>query len=372
MAAATALLVGLATGLGCCFSGPGYRGLRSDHFDGRHFHNPVHVEGRGLLDLLRWRLSARPGPWRDRPEAPPGARPPRRVAQGVRVTWINHSTTLIQVEGWNILTDPIWSERASPVSWAGPRRAHPPGIRFEDLPPIHLVVVSHDHYDHLDLPTLKRLHEAHHPRFVVSLGNLALLESNGIHGCIELDWWQSIELQRGLKVTCVPAQHFSGRGFFDRQATLWAGFVLEGGFGQVYFAGDTGLGPHFEKIRERFGAIRLALLPIGAFCPRWFMSPVHLSPEEALQAQRILGATTAVAIHLRTFRLADDGQEEPATRLAAALDAAGSGRQRFWVLGLGEGREVPPNPCRPPAHRAGGVDQPLVPGQRGHEPRGGP
>jgi L-ascorbate metabolism protein UlaG (beta-lactamase superfamily) len=259
----------------------------------------------------------------------------------LRVTFVNHATVLIQTAGLNILTDPIWSERCSPVSWAGPERVRPPGIRFENLPPIDVVLISHDHYDHMDLPTLRQLDEKFHPRFFTGLGNAAILKDGSIPGANELDWWQSTELTPGVRLTAVPAQHFSNRGLTDRNNTLWEGFVLEGPAGAVYFAGDTGYGPHFSEIHQRFGPIRLAMLPIGAYDPQWFMGGIHENPSQAVQAQRDLGASTALAIHFGTFALADDGQDEPIQALRAALRRAGPLQPRFWVLGFGEGRDVP-------------------------------
>jgi L-ascorbate metabolism protein UlaG (beta-lactamase superfamily) len=245
---------------------------------------------------------------------------------------------LLQQDGVNVLTDPIWSLRASPVSFVGPRRHHPPGLRFLDLPPIDAVVLSHNHYDHLDLPTLRRLQAAHHPRFFCGLGNQALLERAGLQRVTELDWWQSVPLTATVELIAVPAQHFSNRGLFDRDRTLWLGYVLRGPAGLAYFAGDTGAGPHFAEIRKRLGAPRLAVLPIGAYRPEWFMSAVHESPAQTLEAHQQLGAGTTVPMHFGTFALGDDGQDEaPRTLEAAATGAAA----RVRVLEFGEALEVP-------------------------------
>jgi len=254
---------------------------------------------------------------------------------------VGHSTTLLQAGGLNVLTDPVWSQRASPVAWAGPRRRRPPGLRFEDLPPIDLVLLSHNHYDHLDLPTLRRLAREHTPRFVAGLGVGRLLADAGVGPALELDWWQEADGPGGLTVTCVPARHFSGRGLRDRDATLWCGYVLHGPGGLVYFAGDTGFGRHFEEIARRFGAPRLALLPIGAYLPLWFMGPVHLSPTDALRAHQILGARASVALHFGTFRIADDAEGQAVAVLQAALREEGGHQAAFWVLACGEGRDVP-------------------------------
>ncbi len=318
----------------------GYGGPASDHFDGKRFHNLGNVPHGGFLAFLRWRLGrwlGGRGAWPRWIDAPPGPRPPEQVdGAGLRVTFVGHSTFLLQTAGRNVLTDPIWSERASPFSWAGPRRHRPPGLRFEDLPPIDLVLLSHNHYDHLDLATLRRLRRDHSPRFVVPLGVGAYLAEFDVGPVTEMDWWQEEPLPDGLSVTCVPAQHFSGRGFRDGNATLWCGYVLRGPAGVVYFAGDTGFGRHFEEIAARFGAPRLALLPVGGFLPAWFMGPVHISPEEAVRAHQLLGARTSVATHFGTFALADDGEAAPVD----GLRATGAG-ESFWVLAHGEGRDVP-------------------------------
>lgn len=317
--------------------------ITSRHWDGERFRNQVPLKRQGLRDFLRWQFGREQGEWDEWTDMNPGPPPVRQVALGeMRVTLVGHSTALIQMDGLNILTDPIWSDRASPVSWAGPKRVCPPGIRFEDLPPIDAVLISHNHYDHLDLPTLRRLEEEHAPRFYVGLGNEALLRQQGIREVVEMDWWDMLPLGDQLTVTATPAQHFSARGLFDRQETLWMGFVLRGPSGTAYFAGDTGWGPHFEQVRERFGRVRLALLPIGAYKPRWFMGPVHISPEEAVDAHEILDAGTSVAIHHGTFDLADDGQREPVRDLHASLTRKQVPTSRFWTPAFGEGRSVPP------------------------------
>lgn len=320
------------------FAAPRYRGPRSDHFDGKRFHNPGPFEERGLRDLIRWRRTADPAPWPEWFEAPPGP-PPERSVSDLRITHVNHSTVLIQMSGINVLTDPVWSERASPVGFAGPRRHCAPGVKFDDLPRIDLVLLSHNHYDHFDVATLRGLTARHRPRVIVPLGLGAFLAAHGIPGAVELDWWASASGAGPLQVACVPARHFSGRGLRDRNATLWCGFVLEGPAGPVYFAGDTGWGPHFGEIRERVGPVRLALLPVGAFRPRWFMGPVHMSPDEAVRAHEVLAASTSIGIHYGTFRLADDGFDEPARELAKALASAGN--RRFLLLPFGKAHDIP-------------------------------
>jgi L-ascorbate metabolism protein UlaG (beta-lactamase superfamily) len=322
-----------------------YRGPVSGHFDGKHFFNPGGPALRGPGSLLQWLANREPGPWREWTSASPGPPPLARVSDGgLRVTFIGHSTVLLQMDGVNILTDPIWSMRASPVSWFGPRRHRPPGLRLEDLPPIDVVLQSHDHYDHLDIPTLHRLTARRRVKLVVPLGVRARLVSaqiSGSNASSELDWWQSASISSEVKITAVPARHFSGRTLHDRNRTLWCGYMIEGPSGVVYFAGDSGYGNHFHKIRERFPNIRLALLPIGAFRPQWFMAPVHMSPFEAVQAHQDLAAAWSIGIHFGTFRLADDGQDEAVTDLRRAVELAGIAAERFIALPNGQGLEIP-------------------------------
>ncbi len=245
------------------------------------------------------------------------------------------------MDGINILTDPIWSERASPVSWAGPRRYRPPGIGIHDLPPIDLILLSHDHYDHLDLPTLSFLAREHRPTIYTGLRNGRLLLREGIRNVVELDWWQEAQARSDMSITAVPAQHFSGRSLFNRDKTLWCGFVIRANESSVYFAGDTGRGRHIEEIGRRFPDLDLAILPIGAFRPQWFMAEVHMSPQDAVDAHLRLGARVSVASHFGTFDLADDGEEEAVEDLQEILQRMRSRETEFWVLGFGEGREVP-------------------------------
>ena len=337
-----ALVLLFASGALGCFSAPGYRGPESPHFDGSEFSNLVPTPAHSFADFLNWQLMSEPGPWSDWTESPPGPPPPRRVqGEALRVTFVNHATVLVQVAGLNLLTDPIWSERSSPVGFAGPARVRPPGVRLEDLPPIDFVLLSHNHYDHLDVETLRVLGELSPGlRIVTGLGNAALLAEQELPVGIELDWWQELDLGPAVRVTAVPAQHFSGRGTDDRNQTLWLGFVVQAPGGPIYFAGDTGWGIHLAQIRKRFGPPRLALLPIAPFRPCWFMSPVHLSPKGAVQAHELLGAAHSMAIHFGTFPLGDDGQEEPVTELGRALATEQVPSERFIVPGFGTGYDV--------------------------------
>ena len=324
------------------FSAPRYHGPVTDHFNGKRFLNLEPPERKGFLDFVRWQLTSKRGYWNKWTDNGPRTLPPARLnGRNLRVTFINHATVLIQTEGLNILTDPIWSERASPVTWAGPKRHRPPGLQFERLPAIDLVLIGHNHYDHLDIKTVRRLHADHGPRFITGLGYRAFLDAHKITDVTELDWWEGAKISEQLTVTCVPAKHFSGRGLSDGDATLWCGYVIQASSGNIYFAGDTGMGSHFTEITNRLGPFRLALLPIGAYLPRWFMHPVHLSPNEAIEVHQILEPRVSLAIHFGTFALGDDGELDPVRTLREALNNKANRDSSFWILEHGEGRDVP-------------------------------
>ena len=330
--------------LGCCtFSVSGYKGPQSEHFDGKRFYNQGNHTEQGFFTFLKW-ITTRDAPeWRKMPAVANHTKLPQRVGKGeLQITFINHATFLIQMDGLNILTDPLWSDRTSPVSFTGPQRVQQPGVLLDDLPPIDAVVLSHNHYDHLDLPTLKIIAARDKPRMFVGLGNRVLLNKAGINNIREMDWWEQETLSETVTVSFVPAKHFSNRGMCDHNKALWGGFVFEGAAGAVYFAGDTGFGPHFEQIGTHFKHLRLALLPIGAFQPEWFMAPHHMSPQDALKAHFILRALTSVAMHYGTFRLGDDQQNEPVETLRSAIAATDMHSSQFWIMEFGESRTVPP------------------------------
>ena len=321
----------------------------SDHFDGNVYFNPWSDPvppgapgGSKSRWIMRWIFGAEWPDWPKAEDLPPAAPPAQRVAVGsLRVTPVGHSTFLIQMDGLNILTDPIWSERASPVSWVGPKRYKKPGIRFEDLPPIDAVLISHNHYDHLDLPTLKRLAEKGVPRALVPLGDRDLVLGEGIPSVDEMDWWESARIGPDITVTLVPARHFSARSLWDRNKTLWGGFVVSGPSGNVYYSGDTGYGPHFKEIARRFSPIKMALLPISPFRPEQesglsaIGSMVHTGPEEAVQAHIDLGAEVSIAAHYQVFQLGPDRYFDAVKGLAAALEKHDLQPDAFFALSPG-------------------------------------
>ncbi len=253
------------------------------------------------------------------------------------VTWVGHSTLLVQVDGVNVLTDPNWGTRASPLSWAGPPRLGPPGLAFDDLPRIDVVVISHDHYDHLDLPTVKRLASAHDPLFLVPLGLSGWFADNGIARVQELDWWQKRE-HRGLRFVCVPAQHFSQRTPWDRDRRLWASWAVLGQSRRFYFGGDSGYFDGFREAGERLGPFDLSAIAIGAYVPAAIMRFTHTTPEQAVQASEDLRSRVLLGIHWGTFDLADEPLDEPPRRMLAEAARRGIGADRAWILKVGETR----------------------------------
>jgi L-ascorbate metabolism protein UlaG (beta-lactamase superfamily) len=323
-----------------------YAGPLSDHFDGMRFFDPDGVPPKSLGEVLRWQFGPRrqrqawPG-WVPSPHADT---PPARVnGDKVRLSFVGHASWLIQTSGLNILVDPVWSQRASPFSWAGPKRCNDPGIAFDALPPIDIALVSHGHYDHLDLATLSTLAAKFSPRVVTPLGND--LTMRGVDHAIRaepFDWHDRVELGNAITVTLVPTRHWTARGLFDRNKALWASFVLETPAGKIYIVCDSGYGggKHFRRVAETHGPLRLAILPIGAYEPRWFMQDQHMNPSDAVKALADCGAERALAHHHGTFQLTDEAVDAPVLALTAALEEANIPRERFVALKPGQVIEI--------------------------------
>jgi L-ascorbate metabolism protein UlaG (beta-lactamase superfamily) len=277
--------------------------------------------------------------WPARIDEPP-KQPPRRDDASAVVTFIGHATFLIQTAAGNILTDPMYSERAGPWNLLGPRRVRPPAISFNDLPPIAIILLSHNHYDHCDVRTLGMLARRFDPMVITPVGNAPLVRSAGMRRVEELDWWQDAKTLP-LPITLTPAHHFSARGALDRNRALWGGFVIVAGGRRLYFAGDTAYAPFFGDIRRRLGPFDLALLPIGAYEPRWFMQSVHMNPAEAVQAHLDLEAPESIGMHFGTFQLTTEGIDEPLRALEHAREARNVPASRFRTIGFGQSVHLP-------------------------------
>jgi L-ascorbate metabolism protein UlaG (beta-lactamase superfamily) len=311
----------------------------SDHCDGRRFFNPRHHVDRGWLEVMKWKLTTKATPWPARVAVPPATAPARPVAPALAATWIGHATYLVQTGAGAFITDPVFSERASPVGFAGPRRVHAPGVALGDLPQLDAVLLTHDHYDHCDLASLRRLGAAHPAAVAVTPlnnGDLFLAAGWAPGRIIELDWWERHALPGGLEVQVTPARHWSNRASGARNGRLWGGFRVGAAGRAVQVVGDTAYDViMFAEIRTRCGAPDLALVPIGAYEPRWFMAEQHCDPAEAVQLHRDLGAGVSLAKHWGTFPLTDEGREAPAEALAAARAAAGLAERDFRILAPG-------------------------------------
>ncbi|WP_421696160.1 MBL fold metallo-hydrolase [Aestuariivirga sp.] len=306
--------------------------------DGRRFRIEGHRGQAGFRELLKWQMNGERARWPSHAGNQTFAAPPEQVeGEALKATWIGHSTVLLQTDGINILTDPFLSSRASPVAFAGPKRARAPALTAETLPRIDLILLSHNHYDHMDLRALRQISRLHQPHVVTPVGNARWIRrASSTFKIDELQWGEST-VTGGLRIHLTPALHWSKRGLFDANTALWGAFVVEAPGGHIYFAGDTGFGTGatFSAVRERFGRPRLSLLPIGAYEPRWFMAPQHMNPDEAVKAHRLLDSRTSLAIHHGTIQLTDEAIGAPAAALATALTDQAVDPSRFLVPDAG-------------------------------------
>jgi L-ascorbate metabolism protein UlaG (beta-lactamase superfamily) len=313
-----------------------YSGPVSDHFDGVRFFNPGAEKPRPFTDLLRWQFFSDRATWPDAFPAPSVDTPPPAAGHGtIRISFIGHASFLVQAEGHNILIDPVFSRRASPYSFVGPARVNDPGIAFDALPRIDTVLITHNHYDHLDVGTLGRLHQHHRPRIVTPLGNDTIIKSAVPEANVEAhDWDAEVPLTPGIRVHLEPTLHWSARGLRDRRHALWASFVIEAPAGKVYCIGDSGFGngDSFRRVAKRHPGLAAALLPIGAYEPRWFMASQHMNPAEAVEAFRLSGAKRALGHHWGTFQLTNEAIEQPLNDLTVARIAAGIADDAFEAL----------------------------------------
>ena len=307
--------------------------MKSDHFDGRHFFNPTGPQLQPFSAVPRMLLSRRT-PWPKRVNQA-AVQPPPPDPTSIVVTFVGHSTFLIQTSEGNLLTDPVWAKRAGPWAVVGPQRVRAPAIALEDLPPIDVILLSHNHYDHCDLKTLGTLARRFEPIVITPLANARLLQSAGLRRVEELDWWQRAATSP-MPITVTPAHHFSARGPFDRNRALWGGFMISVARRHIYFAGDTAYAPFFGEIRDRLGAPDLSLLPIGAYEPRWFMRSVHMNPAEAVQAHVDLQSAQSIGMHFGTFQLTTEGIDEPIRALEQARAAQQLSASAFRTLAFGE------------------------------------
>jgi L-ascorbate metabolism protein UlaG (beta-lactamase superfamily) len=306
--------------------------------DGRYLNfDPVPSSPKGLLSVLRWKLITKPNRWPKKVQNTSKPQLPASIASNeIYSTFINHATMLLQLERLNILTDPMFSNVAGPYSFFGPRRVRAPGLALQDLPKIDVVLISHNHYDHLDIPSIQALWKKDHPLFIMPLGNGKLIKSLGIHKVVELDWWQKHHLTSQESISLTPAHHWSRRGLFDMCKALWGGFMIQSSDLKIFFAGDSAYSNHFQKIKEQYGPIDLSLLPIGAYEPRWFMKDFHMNPAEAVQAHLDLESSLSLGIHFGTFRLTDEAIDDPVIHLKKSLVANNLSEKVFIAPEHGE------------------------------------
>jgi L-ascorbate metabolism protein UlaG (beta-lactamase superfamily) len=322
--------------IGFFLSTPGYKGPATDHFDGKKFRNLNGVEAKGFKDIFKWLREGRsPRVWKENltPSTPFDGEESKMGE--CRISFINHSTFFIQIDGLNILTDPVWSKHASPFQFAGPKRMKQPGLKMESLGRVDFILLTHNHYDHLDLTALKRLDHLYAPRIITALGVDLFLHKKGFRNIQALDWWEKTSLKH-IKLHSTPTQHFSSRGIFDRDRSLWCGFVLQSDHHNIYYVGDSGYGAFFKEIGDRLGPFDASIIPIGAFKPEWFMQPIHVNPAQAIQIHHDVSSKMSIACHYGTFPLADDSMDDPVDLLTQNIEQNKAEKIDFRTLEHGE------------------------------------
>lgn len=285
----------------------------------KRFYNPTGKNAKTFFDVLKWKLSTTPEEWPNYVKNEFSFKLEKNdIDEQAIVTYVNHSTFLIQLNGYNILTDPVFSERVSPISWAGPKRVRNVGIKISELPKIDVIIISHNHYDHLDIKSLIKINELFSPLFLIPYGDKDIFESEDIKNTIEMKWWETAVISNDLRITYTPSQHFSNRGLFDRDKSLWGSYLINFKGRKIFFGGDTGYSSHFKDIGSYFKSVDLAFIPIGAYAPRWFMKEVHTNPDDAVKAHLDLNSNLSIGMHYGTFQLTDEGIDDPIKDLEKA------------------------------------------------------
>lgn len=314
---------------------------KSDHYNGSVFNNLTPIGDKSLWDVILWKIRTTKQKWPKWVDNKGFVFNPNKDIEIPVITWINHATFLIEYQGLSILTDPVYSKRVSPFSFVGPTRVRRPGLAFNNLPKIDLIMISHNHYDHLDIETLKRISKRDKPFIMVPLGDQKLLADQGIEDVKEYDWYQTYKLG-SITATFLPSQHWSARGVFDKRKSLWGSYMISSPTKNIYFGGDTGYGKHFKIIGEKFPNIDMALLPIGAYEPRWFMRKHHMNPDDAVMAHTDLGTRKSIGMHFGTFQLTNEGINDPVKDLGIALKKYKVPRSDFKTLEVGASLRMSP------------------------------
>lgn len=315
---------------GILLSTKAYKGPVSDHFDGKKFYNRGR-EAKGFREVGNYAAKRVPDKWVENYENyTRNDAIPIPNSDDIQFIFVNHSSFLIQHQDVNILTDPIWSKRCSPFQFAGPKRMRPPGLAFEVLPKIDIVLISHNHYDHLDRLTIKELNKQHQPTYIAPLGMKQIMSKFGCQKIIVLDWWESCQVNN-LRITATPANHFSSRGIRDRNTSLWCGYHIQSENKKIHFVGDTGYSSVFKEIGNRLGPMDISFIPIGAYLPEWFMSPIHVNPHESIKIHFDIKSKQSVAMHFGTFPLADDNPERSTSRLVKARQESNLSEHEFMI-----------------------------------------